>query len=335
VEKWYGPRKQGTLHYGEVLKAGRAGEPEADLALMKLAEETVNSGMVRASALSLLRGYPSHQMVEALKAGMKDKDPLVRIGAVRALDAIDPKQRYELGAHLLNDPIRAVRTEAGRYLASVPQDGLSPGQQAKLNQTIDEYIQSQLVNAERPSSHLNLGILYAERGQLPKAEEAYHTALRLDAAFYPALVNLADLYRLQKRDNEGEPLLRQALKVAPNDASVHHALGLLLVRTGHNAEAMIALKDAWELQSDNPRYGYVYGIALHSTGKSREALVVLKETLQEHSFDPQILMALVTIHRSQGDQQVATRYAKRLMALSPQDPAVRQLLQQLQSSGQD
>ena len=98
---------------------------------------------------------------------------------------------------------------------------------------------------------------------------------------------------------------------------------------------MIALKRAWRLQPDNPPYGYVYGIALPSTGKSREALVVLKNTLQEHSFDPQVLMALVTIHRGQGNQQDATRYAKRLMGLSPQDPAVRQLLQQLQSSGQD
>ncbi len=335
VKKWYGPRNQDQPHYGEVLKAGLGGGPGADVALMKLAEETANPGIVRASALSLLRRYPSLQMVKALTTGMHAKEPLVRIGALRALDAIDPKQRFELGAHLLNDPVRAVRTEAGRYLASVPQDMLSPGQQAKLNQTIEEYIQSQLVNAERPSSHLNLGILYAERGQVPKAEEAYQTALRLDAAFYPALVNLADLYRVQKRDKEGEPLLRQALNVAPTDASVHHALGVLLVRTGQNAEAMIALKHAWGLQSDNPRYGYVYGIALNSTGKSREALVVLEETLQDHSFDRQILMALITIHRGRGNQQVATQYVKRLMALSPQDPAVRQLRQQLQASGQN
>ena len=153
--------------------------------------------------------------MKALNAGMKDKDPLVRIGAVRSLDAIDLKQRDELGAHVLNDSIRAVRTETGRYLASVPQDRLNPGQQATLNQTIDEYIQAQLVNAGR--------------GQLPHSEAADQTALRLDAAFYPALVNLADLYRAQKRDKEGEPLLRQALKVAPNEASGHHALGLLLV----------------------------------------------------------------------------------------------------------
>ena len=168
IEEWYGSREQEQPHYGEALKAGHEREPGGDVALLKLANEKTNAGMVRASALSLLQRYPSTNMVEALKAGMQDKDPLVRIGAVRALDAIDPKQRYELGAHLLNDPVRAVRIEAGRYLASSPSDALSKIQQDTLDQTVDEYIQSQLVNAERPSSHLNLGILYAERGQFQK-----------------------------------------------------------------------------------------------------------------------------------------------------------------------
>ena len=315
VREWYGFRKQETLHYGEVLKAGRAGESRADLALMKLAEETVNSGIVRASALSLLRGYPSHKMVEALKAGMKDKDPLVRIGAVRALNAIDPQQRYELGAHLLNDPSRAVRTEVGRQLASVTQNTLTSSQQKDLNQAVDEYIQSQLANADRPSSHLNLGILYAERGKFQKAEEAYHTSLRLDAAFYPALVNLADLYRLQKRDKEGEPLLRQALASAQNDASVHHALGLLLIRTGQKSEAMPALKRAWELQPDNPRYGYVYGVALNSFGEREKAIAIFKDVSHRHPNDHQILFTLSTLYRDQGNRTVALQYAKHLMSL--------------------
>jgi Flp pilus assembly protein TadD len=179
---------------------------------------------------------------------------------------------------------------------------------------------------------LNLGILYAERGKFQKAEEAYHTALRLDAAFYPALVNLADLYRLQKRDKEGEPLLRQALTSARNDASVHHALGLLLIRTGQKSEAMPALKRAWELQPDNPRYGYVYGIALNSFGEREKAIAILEDASHRHPNDHQILFTLSTLYRDQGNQTVALQYAKRLMNLSPQDPAVQQLFQQLQGT---
>ena len=47
----------------------------------------------------------------------------------------------------------------------------------------------------------------------------------------PAYVNLADLFRLQRREPEGEQLLRRALEIDPVNAAAHHALGLLLVRT--------------------------------------------------------------------------------------------------------
>jgi predicted CXXCH cytochrome family protein len=329
VGKWYGPREQEQHHYGEVLKAGREREPGGDVALLKLANEKTNPDIVRASALSLLQRYPSAQMVEGLKAGMQDKEPLVRIGAVRALDAIDPKRRYELGAALLNDPVRTVRIEAGRYLASIPSNSLSKIQQNKLNQAVDEYIQSQLVNAERPSSHLNLGILYSERNQLQKAEEEYQTSLRLDPTFYPALVNLADLYRLQNQDAQGEGFLRQALAIAPNDASVHHALGLLLVRIGQKAEAMSSLKKATALQPDNPRYGYVYGIALNSVGDTEKAITALEENHKRHPNDRPTLFTLITMHRDQGNIKAASRYAEKLMALAPEDQNARQLLKQL------
>ena len=329
VEKWYGPRKREKPHYGEVFKAGRERKPGADAALLKLANETVNPNIVRASALSILQRYPSPKMVEALQAGMQDKEPLVRIGAVRALDAIDPKRRYELGAALLNDPVRAVRIEAGRYLASIPSDSLSKNQQDQLNQTVDDYIQSQLVNAERPSSHMNLGILYAERGQLKKAEEAYQTALRLDAAFYPALVNLADLYRVQNQDTQGEGFLRQALEIAPNDASVHHALGLLLVRIGKKQEAMSSFKKSTVLQPDNSRYGYVYGIALHSVGDTEKSITALEENHKRHPNDRQTLFTLITMHRDGGNIKTAGQYAKKLIALAPEDQNARQLLKQL------
>lgn len=334
IKKWYGEHKEAEPHFGKILKAGREDIGGSDAALMKLAIDTNKPGIVRATAFSLLRRFPSLKMVEALRTGVKDKDPLVRIGAARSLEVLEPEHRYELGKHLLNDPIRAVRTEAGRYLAAVQTDALSPNQQETLNQAIEEYIQSQLVNAERPSSHLNLGIVHVERGKFVQAEKAYRTALRLDTDFYPALVNLADLYRLQKRDKEGMSLLEQAIQVAPNDASVHHALGLLLVRTGQKDEAMPPLKQAWELQPESPRYGYVYGIALNSSGKITEAIKVLEETLERRTNDPQILLALMTMHRDHGNQKSATLYAKRLQSLSTKDPRVQTLLQQLQSDGQ-
>src|SRR4029450_5698651 len=126
--------------------------------------------------------------------------------------------------------------------------------------------------------HLNQGVLQAQLSKPLEAEQAYRMALRIDPSFTPAYVNLADLYRAQHRDDEGEKILRQGLAVSPNDAALHHALGLLLVRRGQPLEALGALGRAAELRPENPHYDYVFGVALHSVHQSTRALGVLAHT---------------------------------------------------------
>ena len=62
------------------------------------------------------------------------------------------------------------------------------------------------------------------------AEASYKRALELSPDFIAAYANLADLYRVQGRDQEGERLLREALAKHPDEALLHHTLGLVLVR---------------------------------------------------------------------------------------------------------
>lgn len=103
-----------------------------------------------------------------------------------------------------------------------------------------------------PEAHLNLGLIALAKGEAPKAEQAYRTALRLDPAFAPAYVNLADLFRPQDRDTEGEQSLRSGIAAAPDDADLPHALGLLLVRQKRLGEALPYLQLALMLAPKSP-----------------------------------------------------------------------------------
>jgi Flp pilus assembly protein TadD len=67
--------------------------------------------------------------------------------------------------------------------------------------------------------------------------------------------------RLRQREPETEALLREGLARSPSDATLHHALGLSLVRQGKRDEALRELKRATELAPDNSRFSYVYGVA--------------------------------------------------------------------------
>ena len=80
--------------------------------------------------------------------------------------------------------------------------------------------------------------------------------------FVPAWANLADLMRMQGREADAESALREGIARAPEDATLHHALGLSLVRQKKSDAALSELKRATELAPGNARFAYVYGIAM-------------------------------------------------------------------------
>ena len=86
-------------------------------------------------------------------------------------------------------------------------------------------------------------------GKAASSRLQYETAMRLEPSFIPAFVNLADLYRMEGRDADGETLLRSALEISPESGDVYHALGLLLVRQNKIPAAMNALEESVKLQA--------------------------------------------------------------------------------------
>src|SRR5262249_39656739 len=111
-----------------------------------------------------------------------------------------------------------------------------------------------------------------------------------------------------------------------------HALGLVLVREKHLADAIEPLGDAARLGGDDPRRGYVYAIALHDVGRQRDALRELERVLHRHPSDRDSLAALVAFRREAGELREALAAAERLAAVDPQDARARLLVQELRAS---
>ena len=176
---------------------------------------------------------------------------------------------------------------------------------------------AQQAMAERPEAQTNLGGLYAALGQMDKAVAAYKTAIDIDATYIPGYVNLADLYRAQGLEADTEKVLNQAAKVSPENAVVHHALGLSLVRQQRTDEGVEELRLAAKLDAQNARYIYVYAVALNSIGKPEQAIMVLQGAHNQHPNNRDILRALVTFHRDSGNQDAARTYADKLRAVLP------------------
>ena len=329
AERWWGPVVDSDRHFGEAIHAGRVRDPGAATALADLAEDTTKPGIARASALALLPSYPPSAASDAIRAGLTDADPLVRLGALRAIEGLPTPGGLTLVYPLIDDPVRSIRIEAARLLASVPRASLTPEQTTTIDRGVLEYERTQLANADHPSSLVNLGILYTARGQLEAAENAYRTALVLDDTYLPALLNLADVFRARGRDDLGEETLLAALEQHPEASELHHAVGLLKVREGNLDEALSWLERAASSSPENVRFTYVYGVALGSSGELAQAVQVLDGALVAHPFDRDLLTGLATYSRDLGELDAAIGYAKRLVEVLPDDAGARQLLSQL------
>ncbi len=329
VAKWYGPNRRQEAHFVEAIDAGRRGLASAEKSLAALISDSAEPGIARATALNLLPDYLTPASLPAVQAALGDSDPLVRREAVRALEPLPPQNRVRLAAPLLTDPIRSVRIEAARLLAGTSPDLLPASQKAALDHAISDLIASELAAAERPENHVNLALLYVQMGRPADAESELQTALRLDSKYVPAMVNLADFYRMQNRDTEGEQLLQMAIAIAPNAAEPIHALGLLKVRQKQYQEALTLLGRAATLQPANVRYSYVYAVALNSTGQPAQAIAILQQAHQRRPADREVLEGLIAFERDQGNLPAAIRYAQQLVQLAPNDPNAQAMLTQL------
>ena len=168
---------------------------------------------------------------------LNDPDSLVRLAAVEALAHAEPRVRHRYLPRMLADPVRVVRIEAARALAGEPETLFSDNERASFAKALAEYVAAQTYNADRPEGRMSLGNLYAQRGDPGGAIAEYRQALALDPTFVPAYANLADLYRSRGADGEAVAVLREGLARNPRAATLHHALGLALVRQQQNAKS--------------------------------------------------------------------------------------------------
>ena len=227
--------------------------------------------------------------------------------------------------------MHAVRVRAGRALADAPEPaGMTPERRARRGDAVAAWMAAQSASAERPESHLNLGIVHAARGDARAAEAEYRAALRLQPDFAPAYVNLADLFRRLAREADAAAILEQGVRAAPGDADLAHALGLQRVRERRQPEALALFAKAAAARPDNPRYAYVHAVALHAAGRRDEALAGLEASLARAPNDVDLLYALAAFTREAGRAAVAQDYLRRLAALAPQDPRAAALLRQAQ-----
>ena len=325
--KWYGDKTE--KHYGEVFHAARLRDPDALQLLVDFANKTDAAPMIRATALSLLDGFPSAAVLQTLQSAVLEADPLLRASAVAAARNVEPRLRFQLLKNALKDSVRLVRAQAAIELADAASGYFSNEDKRLLHSALNEYKQTMIINTDHQTAWLNLAILAARQNDFQRAEDNYKKAIAIEPLFPYSYINLADMYRLQNHDEKGERILLNAMEKNPDMADVHHALGLLYVRQQQLDKALPYLKDATKLSPETARFAYVYGVALNSMGQTPKAMQALHQALKTHPFDVDLMTAIIAIYRDKNDFERALEYASQLVEAYPNNQNYHRVLQQI------
>lgn len=316
-------------HPGEVLAQVRANKPGALAQLVKMIQDPEVSDIMRATGIFELgvRLEPEHMgtLVEAAH----DSSPLVRAAAARATESMPPQSRAPLIGHLLTDKLRSVRVAAGRALAATGGSNLNPALKRAFGPVMEEVRTTELANGERPGAWLNLGVLESDLGRLQQAEYATRKALKMNPDLVAAGVNLADILRMQGREEESRQILISALEQHPNNPSLHHALGLAWVRDNNPEHAVEHLGKAAAWDPSDPRLALVHGLCLGQLKRHGEAVFVFENALISVPGDSDLRLALIDSLRSQSLWDQALAQAQILLQLRPGDQGVTQLLRDI------
>jgi Flp pilus assembly protein TadD len=332
IESWHGPVRKGFQTYAPAFSAAATNANGAGRMLAAVAGDPAVPGIARATALAELVSFVSPELMPLARSSLTNSDPMVRIGALDMLERVPAAQIWPLASPLLRDPVQGVRVRAAQLLAAVPTAQQPANDRRFFDAAAREFVAAQQLNADRPEGRSSLGSFYARRGQIREAEAEFRAALRLSPQFAPAAINLADLLRLDGRDDGADQILRDALSASPRDAGLHHARGLALVRLKRLDDALASLGQAAEIDPAQPRYAYVYAVGLHSAGRPTEALEVLRRSAARHPGDRETLSALMNFAQEARDFPLALSAAEQLSKLTPGNRDLEALIARLKQA---
>jgi protein O-mannosyl-transferase len=182
--------------------------------------------------------------------------------------------------------------------------------------------------AAQPSSlgHFKLGVTLEHRGSFTKAIENFEAALRINPNDADAHSALGFGFAIQGRLREAFEQFDHALRLRPRLATAHTGLGLLLARQGNLSEAADHFRRALESDSRDAQAHTNLGLILKKWGQWGEAATHFRQAVE---VDPESEQAQYQWGLALAEQDELTEATIRLRAavrINPRNAQARQSL---------
>jgi tetratricopeptide (TPR) repeat protein len=217
-------------HYATPFAAARQGTggPATAGSLLDIALSTKYAGIVRATALDLLRRYATSEIADRVAGLLRDRDPLVRAGAIPLQRAAPPTTRVRRIGSLLEDERRAVRIEAARGLLDLLGRSPPVPLPRSVRTAMGEYQRSLAANADFPEAQVAIAGTALVLRNLPVAEHAFAEAVRMDPQRVDAWAMIARLRAARGNRTGAVEALREGLAANRGNVTLTNLLNQML-----------------------------------------------------------------------------------------------------------
>jgi Tfp pilus assembly protein PilF len=147
----------------------------------------------------------------------------VSIVLLSACASVPPPPEHDAGViDVAGSPVETPAEVLSHYEQVV--GSMAAGDTGNAELRFQEFLQQ---NPGYPGAHVNLAIIYADRGDLEAAENSLADALDIDPDYASALNQLGVVLRRQGKFAEAETAYLKALAGSPDFALTHYNLGVL------------------------------------------------------------------------------------------------------------
>jgi tetratricopeptide (TPR) repeat protein len=201
-------------HYAQTFAAAWSDPASQIDALLKIAKDPSQAGIVRATAIELLRAGGADAAAQTSSL-LRDPDPLVREAAVGVQTVAPPQDRVQRLVPLLADQYKSVRIATVRAMLATPLNALDPTATYEFKAASAEWQGSLRAKADFPETHLILGGVALTLRNIQVADHAFQEAVLQDPQLLDAWIMLVRI-RAAIGDLDGaRSALKQALAKNP------------------------------------------------------------------------------------------------------------------------
>jgi len=221
------------------------------------------------------------------------------------------------------------------YAEALNNIGIIEKKQGRVREAIDSFRRAIAADPDFAGSYSNLALILEQSGDRAGAEEQYRKALQHDPRNAAVRTNYGGLLYTLGRYDEALRQLEEAVTVDPDYASAHNNLGAVHGRLGRHADELAAYRRAVALDPDYADVRHNLGLALIRQGNAAEGEKELREALR---INPDYAPAHLALARSvldRGDVRSAADLLTTAATRLPRDPDIPALLGEALSRGGD